>query len=121
MLISVVSRKNAICIENVMDSFWTSLHTVIKNVERNGWRQEWYVSFFNFNYTKMYLRGFTDFVALNSCNDVVSSHLIDHHLSRESVSERELILVRAGLLVITEEQMESMTVFPAYRYTLGKY
>ena len=47
-------------------------------------------------YTKMYLRGFTDFVALNSCNDDVSSHLIDHHLSRESASERELILARAA-------------------------
>ena len=69
-------------------------------------------------YTKMYLRGFTDFVALN---DDVSSHLIDHHLSRESVSERELILARAGLLVITEKQMENMMVFPAYCYTLGKY
>ena len=68
----------------------------------------------------MYLRGFTDFVALNSCNDDVSSHLIDHHLSRESASERELILARVGLLVITEEQMENMTAFPAYRYTLGK-
>ena len=56
------------------------------------------------------LRGFTDFVALNSCNDDVSSHLIDHHLSRGSASERKLI---SGLLVITEEQMENMTAFPA--------
>ena len=61
--------------------------------------------FFNF-----ILRGFTDFVALNSCNDDVSSHLIDNHLSRGSASERELI---SGLLVITEEQMENMTAFPA--------
>ena len=53
--------------------------------------------FFNF-----ILRGFTDFVALNSCNDDVSSHLIDHHLSRGSVFERELTYV-SGLLVITEE------------------
>ena len=32
--------------------------------------------------------GFTDFVALNSCNDDISSLLIDHYLSRESVSVR---------------------------------
>ena len=63
------------------------------------------LSFFNF-----ILRGFTYFVALNSCNDDVSSHLIDHHLSRGSASERELI---SGFLVITEEQMENMTAFPA--------
>ena len=31
---------------------------------------------------------FTDFVALNSCNDDISSLLIDHYLSRESVSVR---------------------------------
>ena len=53
---------------------------------------------------------FTDFVALNSCNDDVSSHLIDHHLPRESASEMEII---SGLLVITEELMENMTAFPA--------
>ena len=30
--------------------------------------------------------GFTDFVALISCDDDISSRLIDNHLSRESVS-----------------------------------
>ena len=66
-------------------------------------------------------RGCTDFVALNSCNADISAHLFKHHLSRESVSERELILARAGLLDITEEQLEKMTVCPAHRYALGKY
>ena len=50
---------------------------------------------------------------MNSCNDDVSSHLIDHHLGEVHLkpgSERELIL---GLLVITEEQMENMMAFPA--------
>ena len=47
---------------------------------------------------------------MNSCNDDVSSHLIDHHLSRGSASERELI---SGLLMITEEQMENISAFPA--------
>ena len=45
-------------------------------------------------------RGFTDFVALNSCNDDIRSHLINHHLSRGNVSEKDLILARAGLLEI---------------------
>ena len=51
-------------------------------------------------YTKMYLRGFTDFVALNSCNDDVSSHLIDHHLFMQGkVYLMCIVLARAGLLV----------------------
>ena len=62
-------------------------------------------------YTKMYqLRGFTDFVALNICNDDVSSHLIDHHLSRDSVSD--VYRNSKGKFV---SEMENMTVFSAYR------
>ena len=52
---SHVSRRNAIYMENVTDSFLTSSHTVIKAVERNGWCQEWYFSFFILIYIKMYL------------------------------------------------------------------
>ena len=37
--------------------------------------------------------GFTDFVALNSCNHDISSRLIDNHLSRESVSIRKCCLL----------------------------
>ena len=37
--------------------------------------------------------GFTDFVALNSCNDDISSRLIDNQLSRESVSVRKCCLL----------------------------
>ena len=58
----------------------------------------------------MYLRGFTDFVALKSCNDDVSSHLIDHHLSRESVTERELTLARAG----TDGEHDGVSCFWLY-------
>ena len=66
-------------------------------------------------------RGFTDCVALNSCDDDISSHLQKHHLSRENVCEKDLILARAGLLELTEEQLKNMTVCPAHRLTLGKY
>ena len=43
-------------------------------------------------------RGCVDFVSLNSCNADISSHLMNHHLSRENVCEMDLILARAGLL-----------------------
>ena len=65
--------------------------------------------------------GFIDCVALNSCDDDISSHLQKHHLSRENVCEKDLILARAGLLELTEEQVKNMTVCPAHRFTLGKY
>lgn len=66
-------------------------------------------------------RGCIDSVALNSCDGDISSHLMNHHLSRENVSERDLILARAGLLELTEEQIKNMMVCPAHRYALGKY
>ena len=66
-------------------------------------------------------RGFTECVPLNSCNGDISSHLQNHHLSKENVCEKDLILARAGLLELTEEQVKNMTVCPARRFTLGKY
>ena len=66
-------------------------------------------------------RGFTDCVARNSWDGDVSSHLQNHHLSRENVREKDLILARAGLLELTEEHVKNMTVCPAHRFTLGKY
>ena len=66
-------------------------------------------------------RGCADFVCLNSCNADISSHLMNHHLSRENVCEMDLILARAGLLELTDDQIKNMTVCPVHRYTLGKY
>ena len=66
-------------------------------------------------------RGCVDFVCLNSCNADISSHLMNHHLSRENVCEMDLILARAGLLELTDDQIKNMTVCPVHRYTLGKY
>ena len=54
------------------------------------------------------------------CNSDIHEHLIKHYLLRESLSGKELILARAGLLEITEEQIEKMTVCPAHRHWLGK-
>ncbi|KAL9985690.1 hypothetical protein ACROYT_G008123 [Oculina patagonica] len=66
-------------------------------------------------------RGHTDCIALNDCDGDISLHLANHHLSRENSCERDLILARAGLLELTEEQIKNMMVCPAHRFTLGKY
>ena len=47
-------------------------------------------------------------------------HLETTHLSREYVSERELI-VSGACLDLTEKQMEKMAVCPRHRHTLEKY
>ena len=61
-------------------------------------------------------RGFADYVALNWCDGVFSSHLQKLHLSRENVREKDLILARVGILELTEEQVKSMTVCPAHHF-----
>ena len=66
-------------------------------------------------------RAFTDCVDLNSCDGDISSLLQNHHLSRVYVCEKDLILARADLLELTEEQVKNMTVCPAHRFSLGKY
>ncbi|KAL9973184.1 hypothetical protein ACROYT_G019602 [Oculina patagonica] len=53
-------------------------------------------------------RGHTDCIALNDCDGDNSLHLANHHLSRENSSERDLMLARAGLLELTEEQIKNM-------------
>ena len=62
-------------------------------------------------------RVFTDCVNLNSCDGDISSHLQNHHLSRENVCEKGIILAREGLLELTEEQVKNMTVCPAHQFS----
>ena len=64
-------------------------------------------------------RGLTDCVAQNRCDDDISSDVQKHRLSRENICEKDLILARAGLLELTEEQVKNMTVCPVHRFTLG--
>jgi len=45
---------------------------------------------------------FADCVALNSCNGDISSHLQNHHLSRENVCEKDLILSKADFVELSE-------------------
>ena len=66
-------------------------------------------------------REYTECGALNNCDGDISSHLANYHLTRENTCERDLILVRAGIVELTEEQIDDMLVCPAHRFTLGNY
>ena len=48
-------------------------------------------------------RGLSGLIRLSECNDKVKNHLISCHLSKEVLSENELILARTGLFHLAQE------------------
>ena len=66
-------------------------------------------------------RGLSGLVRLSECNDEVKHHLIRYHLSKEVLSESELILAWTGLFHLTQEDKEKMWICYRYRHTLGKF
>ena len=66
-------------------------------------------------------RGLSGLVRLSECNDEVKHHLIRYHLSKEVLSESELILARTGLFHLTQEDKEKMWICYRHRHTLGKF
>ena len=51
----------------------------------------------------------------------ISNHLRRCHLSREHVTEIDLILARTGLFDLTASKVKEMTVCPKHRNSLGSY
>ena len=51
-------------------------------------------------------RGRSGVVRLSDCNDDVANHIVSCHLSKEALSENELILARAGLFNVPPEDAE---------------
>ena len=47
---------------------------------------------------------------LRDCNDDIGEHLVNCHLSTESLTETDLILARAGLFSVTESQIGCLFV-----------
>ena len=56
---------------------------------------------------------------LSNCNQDVSAHLRRYHLSKECLSEYDLILLRAEFLNVTTSQLENMLVCSRHRGNLG--
>ena len=56
---------------------------------------------------------------LSNCNQDVSAHLRRYHLSKESLSEYDLILLRAEFLNVATSQLENMLVCSRHRGNLG--
>lgn len=66
-------------------------------------------------------RGASNAVNLNECQHDIKVHLSRCHLSKSNVKEYELILLRAGLFQVTEEQIKSMNICPNHRNKLGRF
>ena len=65
--------------------------------------------------------GLSGLVRLSECNDEVKHHLISCHLSKEVLSENELILARTGLFHLAQEDKQKMWICYRHRHTLGKF
>ena len=66
-------------------------------------------------------RGMTGLFRLGDCNGSITTHLNNCHLSRESVTEFELILTRAGVSELPLPKVSEMMICPKHRYSLGIY
>ena len=65
--------------------------------------------------------GLEELSFLSNCNDDVNAHLASCLLSKESFTEKDLILARAGLFSITEAHIEKMLVCPRHRHSLRRF
>ena len=65
--------------------------------------------------------GLSGLVRLSECNDEVKHHLISCHLSKEVLSENELILARTGLFHLAQEDKQKMWICHSHHHTLGKF
>ena len=66
-------------------------------------------------------RGKDEIVNLADCNDEIAGHLAGCHLSRESLSEYQLILALSGLYDVAENQLLKMKICPKHRHQMGKF
>ena len=66
-------------------------------------------------------QGLETLFLLRDCNDDIGAHLVNCHLSSGCLTEKELILVRAGLFSVIESQREIMSICPRHTHSLGKF
>ena len=65
-------------------------------------------------------RGVTESVRLEDCNESITNHLNTCHLSRETLTESQLILARAGIFDFPVSKLSETMICPKHHHTLGK-
>ena len=66
-------------------------------------------------------RGSKELVKLKECNSDIGNHLSRCHLSREVLTEGDLIMARAGFFSPTQTQKRVMVICAKHRAYLGQY
>ena len=66
-------------------------------------------------------RGISGIFSLLQCTDSIESHLASIHLSRQTITEGQLILARTGLFYLDEPVVAEMSVCAKHRHTYGKF
>ena len=66
-------------------------------------------------------RGCEKSFPLKDCNEDVNAHPVSCYLSKERLTEKDLILARAGLFLLSEMQIETMSVCPKHKHSLGRF
>ena len=66
-------------------------------------------------------RGYEKSFPQKDCIENVNVHPVSCHLSKERLTEKDLILARAGLFSLSEMQIETMSVCPKHRHSLGRF
>ena len=65
-------------------------------------------------------RGISGLFCLSECNEDIQNHLASLHLSRSRLTERDVILARAGMFELDETVIENMKICAKHRHILGK-
>ena len=66
-------------------------------------------------------RSISGLFSLTKCEDNIQSHLASLHLSRQHLSERDIILARAGMFDLDDSIVTDMKVCAKHRHNLGKF
>ena len=65
-------------------------------------------------------KGESELVPISECNSDITAHLRRCHLTKDNITESELILLRASYFRKTAKQVENMLVYQRHRANLGK-
>jgi hypothetical protein len=63
-------------------------------------------------------RGISGLFCLSECNEGNQNHLASPHLSRSRLTERDVILARAGMFELDETVIENMKICAKHRHTV---
>ena len=115
---AILSNNKSLCL-SVSRTAADRINKLCKSMYNQ--QPKWLRSNHSSNIMSMEKRGEGKIILLRECGHEISNHLRRCHLSRENVTEIDLILARAGLFDLSASTVKQMTVCPKHRNNLGRY